>query len=97
LASIKDIDDLFGRMRVPDQRRFRADVDARPDHLAPGNAEILPLQIDAPQSRRLLDCPTRVAAVVVGRAHRRLPRKVVDQMTVTPLPFRGITLVVPHR
>ena len=84
-------------MGVPDQRRFRADVDARLDDLTPGNAEIPPVQIDALQSRRLLDCPARVAGVVFGRAHRRLPRRVVDQMTVMPLSFRGITLVVPHR
>jgi hypothetical protein len=38
-----------------DQRRLRADVDARLDDLVVGDAEILLLEIGAPQSRRLLD------------------------------------------
>jgi hypothetical protein len=57
----EDVDDLFTRMRVLDQWRFRADVDARLDHLASWDAEILLLQIGAPQSRPLLDRPTRMA------------------------------------
>lgn len=63
---------MFTRMGVLDQRRFRADVDPRLHHLAPGHAEILPLQIGAPQSRRLLDRTARVA-VVVGHARRGSP------------------------
>ncbi len=63
----------FARMRAPDQRRFRADVHARLDNLAPGDAEILPLQIGVPQSRRLLYRPLTRAAAVPRRAHRGLP------------------------
>jgi hypothetical protein len=51
----EDVDDLFARMGVLDQRRFGADVDARLDHLTSGDAEILLLEIGAPESRRLLD------------------------------------------
>src|SRR5919202_4477732 len=50
----QDIDDLFARMLVLDERRFRADVDAVLDDLASRDAEIVLLEIRAPDSRRLL-------------------------------------------
>jgi hypothetical protein len=46
--SLKDVDDLFAGMSVLDQRRFRADIHTRLDHLAPRDAEILLLQIGTP-------------------------------------------------
>src|SRR5687768_6095216 len=51
----QNVDDLFARMGVLDQRRFRADVDARLDHLASGDVEVVLLEIGAPESWRLLD------------------------------------------
>jgi hypothetical protein len=45
----EDEDDLFARVGVLDQWRFRANVDARLDDLAPGDAEIVPLQVSAPE------------------------------------------------
>jgi hypothetical protein len=84
-------------MSVLDQRRPGADVDARLDDLAPGDTEILPLQIGAPQSRRLLYRPTtRAPAAALGRDHHTLPG-VVSQVTVRRSPLRGITLVVWFR
>ena len=68
----KDIDDLFTRMSVLDCWRVRVDVYARLNDLTPGDAQILPLQIGAPQSRRELHPPGRGAAVV-ARAHCDLP------------------------
>ena len=58
---------------VLDQRCGRAEVDARLDDLASGDAEILLLEIGAPESRRLLDPPARAAAAVLGRTHPGLP------------------------
>src|SRR5262245_62149961 len=51
---LEDVDDLFPRMGVPDERCFRAYVDARLDDLTSGNAEIVLLEIGAPNSRRLV-------------------------------------------
>ena len=48
---------------VLDHWRFRAEVDARLDHFVAGDAEIVLLQIGAPESRRLLHPPARAAAV----------------------------------
>src|SRR5690348_6287642 len=59
-------------MGVLNQRRFRANVHARLNHLTPWGTEILPLQIGAPQPWRLLYRPTRVT-VVFGRAHCASP------------------------
>jgi hypothetical protein len=42
------------RMGVLDGGRFRANVHPVLDDFAPGNAEIVPLEIGAPDSRRLL-------------------------------------------
>jgi hypothetical protein len=50
----ENVDDLFARMLVLDERRLRADVHAVLNDLAAGNAEILPLEIGTPESRRLL-------------------------------------------
>src|SRR5215831_669391 len=69
----EDVDDLFARMRVPDGWCFGADVDALLDDLAPGDAEIVLLQLGAPQSRCLLYPSARAAAAILGRAHCRLP------------------------
>src|SRR3954454_19925082 len=49
----KDIDDLFARMRVPAERGSRAEVDAHLDDLAPGDAEIVLLEIGTLDSRLL--------------------------------------------
>ena len=45
----------------------------RLDDLAAGDAEILLLEIGAPQSRRLLDPPARAPAAVLGRTYLGLP------------------------
>src|SRR5215471_1880217 len=76
-------------MRVLDRRRFRADPDALLDDLAPGDAEIVLLQIGAPQSRRLLHPPARRAAAVLGRAHHDLPG-------VVPLDGNAFTISGHH-
>ena len=52
--AFEDIDDLFARMRVPGGRQSRRDVDAHLDDLASGDAEIVPLEIGARESRLLL-------------------------------------------
>jgi hypothetical protein len=41
-------------MCLLDERRFRADVDAGLDDLAPRHTEIVPLEISAPDARGLL-------------------------------------------
>src|SRR5262249_45736615 len=69
-------------MRVLDRRRFRADPDALLDDLAPGGAEIVLLQIGAPQSRRLLHPPARRPAPVRGGAHHALPGVVPFAVTL---------------
>src|SRR3954466_13840771 len=51
--SLKDVDDLFARMRVPAERYSRAEVDAHLDDLASGDAEILLLEIGTFDSRLL--------------------------------------------
>ena len=43
----ENIDDFFTRMRVPDGRHPRVEFDDRLDDLASGDAEIVPLEIDA--------------------------------------------------
>jgi hypothetical protein len=48
----EDTDDLFAVVEVLEGRRFRADLDAVLDDLASGNAEIVPLEIGALDSRR---------------------------------------------
>jgi hypothetical protein len=72
-----------------DRCRVRADVDALLDDLAPGDTQIVLLQIGAPQSWRLLYPPTRAAAVL-ARAHCDLPGGCVP-MTVTRSPLLAIT------
>src|SRR5262249_14173779 len=52
----EDVDDLLARVLVPDRRRLRAEFDAVLDHCASGNAEVVRLQIGAPESGGLLDC-----------------------------------------
>jgi hypothetical protein len=52
---LEDIHDLFARVGVLDERRFRAEVDARLDDLVAVDTEVVPLEIGAPESRRLLD------------------------------------------
>jgi hypothetical protein len=54
-VEIDHMSPIFAGMGALDERRFRADVDARLDRPASGDAEILPLEIGAPESRRLLD------------------------------------------
>ena len=51
--AFEDIDDLFARMRVPGERHSRREVDAHLDDLASGDAEIVPLEIGALDSRLL--------------------------------------------
>jgi hypothetical protein len=58
-----NIDDFLAGMLVLDGRRLGTDLDAVLDDLASGNAEIMPLEIGAPESRRLLH----------GAAHVDLP------------------------
>src|SRR5215213_4237368 len=50
----EDIDDLFARMLVLEGQRLRANVHAVLDDFASGNAEIVLLEIGAPDSLRLL-------------------------------------------
>src|SRR5580704_4588004 len=69
----QDVDDLLARMGVPDRGRVRPDVDARLDHLASGDGQVVALQAGAPQSRRELDRRARDAAVLFGSAHLGLP------------------------
>ena len=58
-------------MLVLDERRFRADVDAVLDDLAPGDAEIVLLEIGTLDSRRLLLCAAHVTLRgFVGARHR---------------------------
>ena len=67
--------EVFHRRRyqhVLDCWRLRVDVYARLNDLTPGDAQILPLQIGTPQSRRELH-PVGRGAAVVGRAHCDLP------------------------
>jgi hypothetical protein len=69
----QDVDDLLAGVGVLDQRCGRAEVDARLDDLASEDAEILLLEVGAPESRRLLDPPARGAAAVLGRTYPGLP------------------------
>src|SRR5262245_28981021 len=48
-----DVGDLFARMTVRGERRSRGKVDAHLDELASGGAEIVSLEIGAPDSRLL--------------------------------------------
>jgi hypothetical protein len=45
--AFEDIDDLFARMRVPGRRRSRLELDDHLDDLASGDAQVVPLEIDA--------------------------------------------------
>jgi hypothetical protein len=65
----QNVNDLLAPMGVLDYRRFRADVDARLDDLASGDAEIL-LEIGAPQSRRLLDRHAHSSSLTQGPERR---------------------------
>jgi len=51
-------------MLVPDERRFRANVDAVLDDFAPGHAEVVPLEIGAPDPWRLLHGAAHVLSLV---------------------------------
>jgi hypothetical protein len=51
--AFEDVDDLFARMRVPGGRRSRRELDDRLDDLASGDAQVVPLEIDAPGSHLL--------------------------------------------
>src|SRR5262245_57841328 len=51
--AFEDIDDLFARMPVPRERHSRVEVDSHLDDLASGDAEIVPLEIGAFDSRLL--------------------------------------------
>jgi hypothetical protein len=69
--AFEDVDDLFARMLVPDEGRFRADVDAVLDDLSSWGTQIVPLEIGARDSRQLPHRAAhvnllRVAAVVPG-------------------------------
>jgi hypothetical protein len=52
----QDVDDLLAGVLVPDDRRFRPELDPVLDHHAPGDGEIVLLQIRASDPRRLLHC-----------------------------------------
>jgi hypothetical protein len=52
-------------MPVPDERRLRADLDPVLDHLASGDAEVVVLEIRAPEARRLLHCSHLTTSLVV--------------------------------
>src|SRR5262249_53191209 len=45
----EDVDDLFARMRVPDERRLRGEVDAVLDDLSSRDAQRVSLEIGAPE------------------------------------------------
>src|SRR4249919_2385691 len=49
--ALEDIDDLFARMRVLAEGRSRVEVNAYLEGLASGDAEIVPLQVRALDSR----------------------------------------------
>jgi hypothetical protein len=49
--ALEDIDDLFARMRVLAEGRSRIEVNAYLEGLASGDAEIVPLQVRALDSR----------------------------------------------
>lgn len=51
--AFEHIDDLFARVRVLAERHSRVELDAHLDDLASGDAEIVPLELGAPDSRRL--------------------------------------------
>src|SRR5262245_40741842 len=55
--ALDNIDDLFARMPVPGERHSRIEVNAHLDDLASGDAEIVPLEIGAFDSRLLRRCP----------------------------------------
>src|SRR6202042_594303 len=82
--AFQDVDDLLTRMGVPDRGRARLDVDARLDHLASGDGEVVALQAGAPQSRRELDRRARDAAVLFGSAHLGLPEDCVGYDATVP-------------
>jgi hypothetical protein len=75
--------DLFAWMPVLEGRRVWADVDAVLDDLASGEAEIVPLEIGARDSRRLLR----------GAAHVRPPMVTeLDRSTVIQRPRAARTV-----
>src|SRR5215472_3677695 len=43
--ALEHVDDLFARMRVPGRRLARQDVDDHLDGFAPGDAQVVPLEI----------------------------------------------------
>src|SRR3984885_2646277 len=76
-------------MGVPDRGRIRLDVDARLDHLAPGDGQVVALQAGAPQPRRELDRRARDVAVLLGGAHLGLPEGGVrNDATIPAAAFR---------
>jgi hypothetical protein len=71
----EDVDDLFARMLVPDEWRLRANVDAVLDDLASGDAQIVPLEVGAPDPRRLLHGAAHVSSLVLLLADIMIARR----------------------
>ena len=62
--AVEDEDDLFAGVLVPDGGRRWEEVDAVLDDHASGDAEVVLLQIGAPESGRLLDVVTPVVVLM---------------------------------